>query len=97
MSVGRGPQVALGPQVELDPVKAGEAGVGGPQRMAGREAVDLAAERTEGAVGSVVLADLEPREVCGQPGRARLCEIARADRRGQRRDLDRSVDSLVAT
>ena len=39
-----GTEIALGPEVELDPVEAGEAGVGRPQRVAGGEAVDLAAE-----------------------------------------------------
>jgi len=55
--------------------------------MAGGEAVDVAAERTEPTVRAVVLADVEPRQVRGQPGRLRLCEVARGDRRGQRRDL----------
>jgi hypothetical protein len=56
-----------GPQIELDPVKAGEAGIGRPFRVAGREAVNLASKSTERTVGTIVLADLKPCQVRGEP------------------------------
>jgi hypothetical protein len=56
----RGGGAVLGPEVEFGSVKAGELAAARATDQPRGSAVDLIAERAEGPVGAVVLADLEP-------------------------------------